>query len=117
MPQGSGTGPWGHTKYTGPLGMLIRLMCLLYHMFADDTQLHTALNPNSKSSQSSAKTRLENCVSSISAWMTQNRLKLNAEKTEFMIIGTKRQLSKMSSSAIDINNEIIQVRTKPWSYV
>ena len=62
MPQGSGTGPLGYTKYTGPLGKLIRLMCLLYHMFADDTQLHTSLDPNLKKSQAYAKEKLEKIV-------------------------------------------------------
>ena len=59
MPQGSGTGPWGYTKYTGPLGVLIRILCILYHMFADDTQLHTSLDPNSRQSQLQAKTTIE----------------------------------------------------------
>ena len=80
MPQGSGTGPWGYTKYTGPLGVLIRLMCILFHMFADDTQLHTSINPRSQTSQWNAKDKLEKCVSSIASWMTANRLKLNSEK-------------------------------------
>ena len=110
MPQGSGTGPWGYTKYTGPLGTLIRLMRLLYHMFADDTQLHIALDPNSEKSQSSAKEKIESCVSSISSWMTENRLKLNSEKTEFMLIGTKHQLSKMTFSSINISGETIPTR-------
>ena len=110
MPQGSGTGPWGYTKYTGPLGTPIRLMRLLYHMFADDTQLHLAINSNSVKSQSEAKEKLEKCVSSISSWMTENRLKLNSEKTEFMLIGTKQQLSKMTFSTVNINNQQIQTR-------
>jgi hypothetical protein len=45
MPQGSGTGPWGYSKYTGPLGLLLRIIRLFYHMFADDTQLHVSVNP------------------------------------------------------------------------
>ena len=80
MPQGSGTGPWGYTKYTGPLGLLIALCCILYHLFADDTQLHTSLDPNSKSSQFQAKTTIEKCISKVSNWMASNRLKLNSEK-------------------------------------
>ena len=110
MPQGSGTGPWGYTKYTGPLGALIRLMCILYHMFADDTKLHTALNPCSKTAQFSAKDRIEKCISAVSSWMTANRLKLNSDKTEFIMIGTKRQLAKMNFGSITIDNETIKSR-------
>ena len=90
MPQGSGTGPWGYTKYTGPLGLLIYILCVLYHMFADDTQLHTSLDPNSKDSQFQARSTIENCISKVSNWMATNRLKLNSEKTEFMILGTRQ---------------------------
>ena len=67
MPQGSGTGPWGYTKYTGSLGLLIRILCLLFHMFADDTQLHTSLNSNSVVSQNYAKEKLENCITKLSS--------------------------------------------------
>ena len=40
MVQGSGICPWGYTKYMKPLGSLIRLLAILFHMFADDTQLY-----------------------------------------------------------------------------
>ncbi len=112
MPQGSGTGPWGYTKYTGPLGVLIRILCLLYHMFADDTQLHTSLDPKSSASQSLAKTKIENCISTISSWMTVNRLKLNSDKTEFIVLGTKQQLAKMQFDSLTICGEQISSSTK-----
>ena len=51
MPQGSGTGPWGYTRYTGPLGLLLRILTLLYHMFADDTQLHESFSAGDLTSQ------------------------------------------------------------------
>ena len=85
-------------------------MCILFHMFADDTQLHTSINPRSQTSQRNAKDKLEKCVSSIASWMTANRLKLNSEKTEFIIIGKKQQLSKMNFSSINICNETIETR-------
>ena len=77
-------------------------------MFADDTQLHTSADPSSAKSQSNARDKIEKCVSSVSSWMTANRLKLNSEKTEFIMIGTKRQLAKMEYSSITIANETIQ---------
>ena len=54
FPQGSGWGPQAYSKYVGPLVQLLRLLQVLYHLFADDTQLLKPLNPNSMDSQSSA---------------------------------------------------------------
>lgn len=111
MPQGSGAGPWGYTKYTGPLGPLIRLMLILFHMFADDTQLYKFVNPNITASQTSTKNDMENCIEAVYSWMTQNKLKLNSEKTEFMIIGTKQQVAKMTYSNISVGKEQINARS------
>ena len=111
MPQGSGTGPWGYTKYTGPLGMLIQILCILYHMFADDTQLHTSLDPNSTACQLQAKTSIENSISEISKWMSINRLKLNSDKTEFMILGTRQHIAKMEYISLSIAGEVIQAKS------
>ena len=36
-------------------------------------------------------------MSAIEQWMTSNRLKLNADKTQFMWLGTKRAVTKVES--------------------
>ena len=41
-------------------------------------------------------TQLDDCLSDISGWMTNNRLRFNADKTYFTIIGTSRQGSKLT---------------------
>ena len=81
MPQGSGLGPWGYSKYTKDLGRLIRLLQILYHMFADDSQLYNKLNPKCPESQKNATVKLEHCLNQVSNWMTANRLKLNGNNT------------------------------------
>ena len=108
MPQGSGTGPWGYTRYTGPLGLLLRILAILFHMFADDTQLHQAFNASIPCAQVDAKAKLESCLEKVSQWMAENRLKLNGDKTEILIIGTRQQLSKMTFDSIDMCGETIQ---------
>ena len=50
-------------------------------------------------------------ILSISLWMKENRLILDSDKMEFIIIGTKPQLSKMKFRIIHINNEIIHALT------
>ena len=111
MPQGSGAGPWGYTKYTGPLGLLIRLLAIIFHMFADDTQLFSACKANDSSSQNEVRTKLENAICSIGKWMKINNLKLNSDKTEFMLVGTQKQLSKMEYNHITIEQQ--DIKTNP----
>ena len=40
-------------------------------------------------------------------WMDQNRLKMNSDKTEFILIGSRQQLQKCHSKQININSENI----------
>ena len=39
---------------------------------------------------------LVTCLGDISGWITNNKLRLNANKTDFIIIGTSRQCSKLT---------------------
>ena len=58
------------------------------HAYADDTQLYLSFNPNTSSSQSEVIKGMELCRKAIRAWMITDKLKLNDDKTEFLIIGT-----------------------------
>ena len=40
-------------------------------------------------------------------WMDHNRLKMNSDKTELILIGSKQQLQKSYTKQININNENI----------
>ena len=40
--------------------------------------------------------RAERCIEDIRDWMLNDKLKLNDDKTEFIIIGTSQQLAKVS---------------------
>ena len=43
---------------------------------------------------------LQDCITDIRNWMIADRLKLNDDKTEFMIIGTCTQLDNVNVSEI-----------------
>ena len=108
LPQGSLFGPEMYNKYTEPLGKLILLLLIMYHFYADDSQLWKAANPKSKSDTTSALHTLELAIKSISNWMRANKLKLNESKTEFLVIGSKANLSKVENKHISVGGEAIQ---------
>ena len=70
------------------------------HGYANGTQLYLSFKPSPGSSQQDAVLAMENCKENIKQWMTHDRLLMNEDKTEFMIIGTRQQLSKLQPMSI-----------------
>ena len=48
------------------------------------------------------------CIQYVRSWMCQNKLKLNDSKTEFLIIGTPRQVSKLKINDITVGNSVVR---------
>ena len=71
--------------------------------FADDAQLYTAFRPsNSGIDQESAFSRLSLSIDEQGGWLQENRLKLNADKTDALLISTKDDVKKMRISSIPL---------------
>ena len=62
--------------------------------YADDTQVYLSVNPVQQN-VAAAVQRMETCFDGIRLWMSQNHLKLNDDKTEFIIIGSNPQRAKV----------------------
>ena len=70
------------------------------HAYADDIQLYLAFKPDSSMGETEARCAMERCIRDVRAWMIIDKLKLNEEKTEFMLIGTRQQLVKVRSDSL-----------------
>ena len=81
-------GPLLFILYTMEMADLAVKYGVKLHALADDNQLHVH-SDLSNVLASLTVNALEQCISAISQWMSANRLKLNADKTELMWAGTK----------------------------
>ena len=66
--------------YILPVGAIIRRYGLEMHAYADDTQIYVSVCPTTADGVRQAVLRVEQCVMEIQKWMSNNFLKLNAEK-------------------------------------
>ena len=72
------------------------------HTYADNTQLYQSFRADSRVEQSAALSAMRNCIADIRQWMLQDRLRLNDDKTEFIIIGTRQQLAKVNIDSLRV---------------
>ena len=109
VPQGSVLGPLLFILYTKPLSDLIKTHSVESQSFADDTQLYdTASHMNIDSSLLA----LSSCISDIKIWMLENKLKLNDDKTEAIIIcSPSNVLQKQKPKSMSICNSQIEFST------
>ena len=119
VPHCSVLGPLLFTIYTIPLGRIIQRHGLIYHLYADGTQLYMAFKPSDVTSKYDALSRIEACVADIRIWMNHNFLKLNDDKTELLIITTHEELSKISHISTKVGDQSISPSYDPpkWGVI
>ena len=87
--------------YNTPLSTLTCSLSINRHLYADDTQLFFSFHP----AQFDVKvSHLQYCLQEISSWMHANLLTLNSSKTNFLVIGLSKQLSKIDTSVLDTSH-------------
>ena len=75
---------------------------VLFHRFADDTQLYVSYNPVMSDELEHAKQLLVQCIAEIRAWMLLHQLKLNNEKTEFIVLQSPHNLRVYGSPSLEL---------------
>ena len=77
-------------------------------LYADDSQLYISFRPREPSSLNDAVTSVTNCVCNIKAWMSSHYLKLNAEKTEVLVITSPSLSSSVNLPSLQLAGAEVQ---------
>ena len=107
LPQGSVIGPLGFVFYTHVVGGILRQHHLNYHIYADDIQIYTVVDPTVPGDSACALFKLTRCVHDIKQWMIKNKLKLNPDKTEFFIFSSPYHQSRLNNLSLQLDDTVI----------
>ena len=111
VPQGSVLGPILFSLYTSDLGRLIESFNIGRQFFADDSQLINSFKPDPDTVKSVIE-NLEHCCNKIKKWMTINKLKLNDDKTEAILLGPTERRNSTDLHTIKVGESEIEIVDK-----
>ena len=85
---------------------------LTLHGFADDHAVGNKFKPGISSEEARCMCELEECAADLKVWMNQDRLKMNNDKTEFILFRSKQQLEKCKPKTLNVDNTEIELADK-----
>lgn len=104
VPQGSILGGRLFATYVEPLEKVMEKHAVSFHAYADDHQLYNVATLNNAQT---VMQKIETCIADIHAWSNKNLLKLNPDKTEFMII-SKPHIRSQCNLQLPVLDSFIQ---------
>ena len=87
VPHGTVLGPILFMMYIKPLSAIMDSDSIIHYSFADDLQLQMSAPPDRISELLHS---IQSCISDVKAWAAANMLKLNDNKTELILVTSKR---------------------------
>ena len=81
--------------------------------FINDRSLQKSFKPGTKE-ETDLMMKLESCMENIKLWMRQNRLKLNPNKTEIIIFGSRAQLLKSFTNETNVSGLKVECSLFVW---
>ena len=77
---------------------------------ADDYSLQCTFSPQVNDDEHMTVEKVRNCLEDIGDWMCGNHLKMNAKKTEVMLIGSRQQLGKCVTSSLAVLDSTVKCK-------
>lgn len=102
--QGSCLGPLLLTIYASKLFSKNKSYLPSAHLYADDNQLYLSFRSLEGTCEAEALDAVENCITDVRSWIINDKLVLNDDNTEFLVIGTSKQVPKVSVSSIRVGD-------------
>ena len=99
VPQGSVLGPILFLLCTQPLSGIVN--SVLHHMLADDTELYRSDVPTHFAS---LVTDIQSCMNDVKEWTFHNKLQLNEDKTEALLLTSSKFSDLLSSLKVGQND-------------
>ena len=88
VPQGSVLGPILYSMYTSPLTDIISKYNMNHHFYTDDNQIYLSFKPSAAGEPTTSKLRIKSCIHDM---MSLNKLMLNHDKTELLVLHARHR--------------------------
>ncbi|KAK6166113.1 hypothetical protein SNE40_022879 [Patella caerulea] len=106
VPQGSINGPVLFTCYASTLQYSIGDGINLIG-YADDHNVYASWKASDSSAELTTLSRLTSTMDNVKRWMHQNRLKMNDDKSEFIVFGSTRLLSNCLATDVKVGDIMV----------
>ena len=104
VPQGTVLGPLLFNAYVAPLTTVLQKHNIRRHLYADDTHLYITFRPTD---HTIALVRMEACVQDAKAWLCDNGLVMNDNKSHAIVIRWSSILTPTSVTCVNLCGQLV----------